>query len=324
VCALRAIEYATLPRLSYRARDVAHACARSHLACSCAVAALCRTPGVEWACGAVGHAEVDRLGAHGAATEAMRLAAARLDRRLRRGAVLAAAGRTFHLVDGDSSHVPEGLVGAAVVRGDREEAAIAAASIIAWNAHEATMRGLARRWPLWGLDVNLGWPSAQHVRSLAAVGPSGCHRAACFPLQRRQGRRMAYHPQRAAYQRIQYELARATTALQIEGNRQAPSEPSGFGADMDGRNSGACGEQDSSESSEAALRERRYRDFVAARHAHDVVRATGVPNGGAPASRTGVRKTKRKASKRGPRGRAASDLFRPDSLGGGFTEGTRW
>jgi len=169
--------------------------------------ALDQTQGLFWACGVASHAQVDELGPREALAAAMRVASTTVVRRLCRSSGISRPGLVYNLVDGEV--VPSGLDGLAIVRGDQTEASIAAASIVASVVHECAMRALSRRWPLWELDVNVGWPSGQHVRHIATYGPSGCHRASCFPFQRRHGRRLAYHPERAAYLRVQRELERA-------------------------------------------------------------------------------------------------------------------
>jgi hypothetical protein len=108
-----------------------------------------------------------------------------------------------------------------VVGGDRSELAIAAASVIASVAHEASLVELAREWPLWDFGVNVGWPSRQHLRSIAIHGPAGCHRRCCFPFQRRHGKRMAFHPDRRIFADVQAELQRAT--LIVDGGARADS-----------------------------------------------------------------------------------------------------
>ena len=162
---------------------------------------LCGVPGFLWECGEVEAAEVDRLGPQAAAHAAMELAASRLARKVGN------ATSIFHLVDGES--VPSGLDGEAIVRGDQSEASVAAASIVASVAHEAAMVALSQQHARWELNTNLGWPSRQHMRHILAHGPSGCHRASCFPFATRGGRRMAFHPDRATYSRVQRELRRA-------------------------------------------------------------------------------------------------------------------
>ena len=171
------------------------------------------TPNLWWSVGVQPHHCVDALGPREAALVAMQIASRRLEERLGRrqrdggGATL----HPFYLVDGE--YLPPGLDGRAIVHGDREETAIAAASIIAAAAHDAAMHALARRWPLWELDCNAGWPSQEHLRHIAAYGPSPCHRAQCFPFQRRHGKRMAFHRDRAVYQKVQRELQHAALSL---------------------------------------------------------------------------------------------------------------
>lgn len=159
--------------------------------------ALVQCPGLHWSCAAVPAHMVDRLGGpHAAVDQAMCLAASRLARRLP-PARETPGGGVYHLIDGE--RVPSALSGHPIVRGDATEAAIAAASIIATVAHEDALLALARRWQHWELDINLGWPSHEHMERILEHGPSGCHRASCFPFQRRHGRRLAYHPHRAVY-----------------------------------------------------------------------------------------------------------------------------
>lgn len=167
---------------------------------------LDRTPELIWAVGIESVGRVDLLGPSAAALSAMQVAARRLERRLLRHS-RAPTASCFYLVDGEN--MPAGLDGRPIVHGDREEAAIAAASIVAAAAHDAALCALARRWPLWELEANAGWPSRVHLQHIAAHGPSECHRAQCFPFQRRHGKRMSFHPDRAVYKAVQRELQRA-------------------------------------------------------------------------------------------------------------------
>jgi len=162
---------------------------------------ICAAPGVAFGVAAVSARRLDALGPRPAWALAVRLACRRLER------ALAASARPHYLVDGDT--VPAGLDGTAVPGGDRREAAIAAASVVAASAHDDAMARLARRHPLWALDENGGHPSRAHLARIAECGPSACHRASCFPFRRRQGARYAYHPDRRAAGRIQELLAAA-------------------------------------------------------------------------------------------------------------------
>ena len=203
------------------------------------------------------HAEIDTLGPREALAAAMRMASAKVVDRLARAESAdssALSASVYHLVDGES--VPEGLSGQAIVRGDQSEMAIAAASVVASVVHESIMLALARRWALWELEVNLGWPSSQHIRHIATSGPSGCHRASCFPFQRQQGRRMAYHPQRSAYRRIQGEIRSATLAIQQGG--MAQESAAAFDLSSMSHRSDLFMLYD-----EATARKQRYKAFVA-------------------------------------------------------------
>ena len=156
---------------------------------------------------------------------------------------LSPAPRIFCLVDGPT--LPVGLEGVALPGGDGTEAAIAAASVVASGgvasrtsslgpdpsptppqpesqpqqpyrgphlnpslaARDAAMRALARRHPLWQLEQHGGHANEAHLRLVVEHGPCAEHRLGCFPFARRFSRRMAYHPHRAAYQRVQSHLA---------------------------------------------------------------------------------------------------------------------
>ena len=95
---------------------------------------LVRVPDLIWATGAVSPWRVDAIGASSAALEAMSIAAARLEKKIRRcGPTRDETISTFYLVDGE--RVPANLHGQAIVQGDRKEASIATASIFATAAH---------------------------------------------------------------------------------------------------------------------------------------------------------------------------------------------
>mmetsp|Transcript_9803 Transcript_9803/g.19828 ORF Transcript_9803/g.19828 Transcript_9803/m.19828 type:complete len:300 (-) Transcript_9803:59-958(-) len=178
--------------------------------------AVCSTPGLVWATAAVRAREVDLRGGHPATALAMEQAVARLEAKLRRRQArscpapnrsLAPAPRVFCLVDGTT--LPVGLEGVALPGGDGTEAAIAAASVVASGARDAAMRALARRHPLWQLERHGGHANEAHLRLVVEHGPCVEHRLGCFPFARRFSRRMAYHPHRAAYKRVQEHLALA-------------------------------------------------------------------------------------------------------------------
>lgn len=69
-----------------------------------------------------------------------------------------------------------------IVKGDGKLANIAAASILAKTARDEEMRRLHSLLPVYGWDVNKGYPTKAHRAAIAAHGPSEHHRMT-FRLQ---------------------------------------------------------------------------------------------------------------------------------------------
>jgi len=74
----------------------------------------------------------------------------------------------------------------AVVKGDSKIAAIAAASILAKTARDATMLELHARYPEYGFDRHMGYPTALHLEALARCGASPVHRQSYAPVRAAQ------------------------------------------------------------------------------------------------------------------------------------------
>ncbi|WP_240096966.1 ribonuclease HII [Thermomonas flagellata] len=87
------------------------------------------------------------------------------------------------LVDGD--RVPDGLACAAtaVVGGDASEPAIMAASILAKVARDRHMQALHRRYPQYGFDRHMGYPTPEHRAALLRHGPCPEHRRSFAPVR---------------------------------------------------------------------------------------------------------------------------------------------
>ncbi|MDT8341440.1 MAG: ribonuclease HII [Longimicrobiales bacterium] len=64
----------------------------------------------------------------------------------------------------------------AIVGGDLRVHSIACASIVAKVARDGLMRRLARRYPVYGWDSNVGYGSRAHLDALARHGPTPHHR----------------------------------------------------------------------------------------------------------------------------------------------------
>lgn len=115
--------------------------------------------------------EVDRLNILRATHLAMRRALDKL------------TARPGHvLVDG--LPVPElGAEQTAVVGGDGKSFTIACASIVAKTTRDRIMRRLARRYPEYGWETNVGYGTPDHVMALGSLGPTPHHRRSFVPVQ---------------------------------------------------------------------------------------------------------------------------------------------
>lgn len=93
------------------------------------------------------------------------------------------------IVDGNKWRpwVPEGEIMAVpadtVVKGDGKYMSIAAASILAKTHRDEYMRRLAREYPQYGWERNMGYPTKEHYEAIAKYGITPFHRKT-FKLQK--------------------------------------------------------------------------------------------------------------------------------------------
>jgi ribonuclease HII len=71
----------------------------------------------------------------------------------------------------------------AIVDGDAKCRSIAAASIVAKVTRDAIMRDHSRDYPGYGWERNKGYPTPEHQRALAALGPTPLHRRSFAPVR---------------------------------------------------------------------------------------------------------------------------------------------
>jgi ribonuclease HII len=71
----------------------------------------------------------------------------------------------------------------AVVKGDARCACVGAASVVAKVVRDRHMTRLARRFPAYGFDRNMGYPTADHRAALARHGPCWHHRTTFAPVR---------------------------------------------------------------------------------------------------------------------------------------------
>ena len=72
----------------------------------------------------------------------------------------------------------------AIIKGDRTEACISAASILAKVSRDREMREMDRKYPGYGFARHKGYPTREHVRILSEWGPCPIHRRSFMPVQR--------------------------------------------------------------------------------------------------------------------------------------------
>ena len=123
---------------------------------------------VAWAVEAVSAQEIDQLNILWASVTGMQRAVLRLEPK-----------PDFLLVDGNKFR-PFGPYGfndfQTVVHGDATYASIAAASVLAKTYRDDCMRELAREYPEYGWDRNMGYPTAEHIEAIRRHGYSPWHR----------------------------------------------------------------------------------------------------------------------------------------------------
>lgn len=100
-----------------------------------------------------------------------------------RRAVEALETRPSHaLVDGN--RLPDLACPAqAIVKGDSRSLSIAAASVVAKETRDRTMRRLARTYPGYGWEHNAGYGTREHARALETLGPTPHHRRSFRPVR---------------------------------------------------------------------------------------------------------------------------------------------
>lgn len=138
-----------------------------------ALAVEIRAHAVAWAVASADVAEIDRLNILQATLLAMRRAVEALS-----------VAPNEALVDGD--HCPRLTCAVhAIVKGDRDVAAISAASILAKTARDALLVELDALYPLYGFAQNKGYGTPEHLAALVRHGPCPIHRRSFAPVAQR-------------------------------------------------------------------------------------------------------------------------------------------
>ena len=136
------------------------------------------TPGCTWAVASASPAEIDRLNILNATHLAMRRAAEGVARQL--STVVAGCRQPSILVDGlPVWSLPNSTN---VIKGDAKSLFIAAASILAKTARDEDCFRLDREYPGYGFAKHKGYPTPEHMKALAKLGPCPEHRRSFGPV----------------------------------------------------------------------------------------------------------------------------------------------
>lgn len=142
-----------------------------------ALAPLIRERALAWAVCEASPADIDRLNILKATLTAMHGAVDQVRMRLN-----VTPDSLFALVDGN--RLPAWpYAGRAIVKGDALEPAISAASILAKTHRDALMQALHMRYPQYGFDEHMGYPTPLHLERLQTFGPCEAHRNSFAPVR---------------------------------------------------------------------------------------------------------------------------------------------
>lgn len=130
---------------------------------------------VSWAVEAVSPEEIDELNILWASVTGMQRAVRRL-----------APRPDFLLIDGNrfrpfDEYSPSSY--RTVVHGDATYSSIAAASVLAKTWRDERMRALAKEYPEYGWDRNMGYPTKEHIAAIREYGLTPWHRRSFHPKE---------------------------------------------------------------------------------------------------------------------------------------------
>ena len=127
---------------------------------------------VAWAVEEVSAGEIDRLNILWASVTGMQRAVLRLS-----------VKPDWLLVDGNRFRPLPGYGSTTVVHGDATYASIAAASVLAKTWRDEHMRALALKYPGYGWERNMGYPTAEHIAAIRELGFTPEHRKSFHPKE---------------------------------------------------------------------------------------------------------------------------------------------
>ena len=120
---------------------------------------------IAWAVEEVSAEEIDSINILNASIAGMQRAVRKLD-----------VKPEFLLIDGNRFKPCDGIPHQCVVKGDATYTSIAAASVLAKTYRDEHMRKLAKEFPQYGWDRNMGYPTKEHIDAIIAHGYTPHHR----------------------------------------------------------------------------------------------------------------------------------------------------
>ena len=127
---------------------------------------------VAWAVEAVSAAEIDELNILEASIAGMQRAVRKLGRR-----------PDYLLIDGNRFRPFDRLPYTTVVKGDATYMSIAAASVLAKTWRDEYMTELAEKYPQYGWEHNMGYPTRGHIEAIRRFGFTPEHRRSFHPKE---------------------------------------------------------------------------------------------------------------------------------------------
>ncbi len=134
--------------------------------------AIIEKEAVSWAVEEVSAGEIDSLNILWASVTGMQRAVKRLSVR-----------PDILLIDGNRFRPFEDYRYETVVHGDATYASIAAASVLAKTWRDECMAGLAEKYPQYGWDRNMGYPTPEHIEAIKRYGLTEYHRKSFHPKE---------------------------------------------------------------------------------------------------------------------------------------------
>lgn len=120
---------------------------------------------IAWAVEEVSAEEIDQLNILWASVAGMQRAVKKL-----------AVRPDFLLIDGNKFRPFDGFEYQTVVKGDATYASIAAASVLAKTWRDECMERLAKEYPQYGWERNMGYPTRDHIEAIKQYGTTPYHR----------------------------------------------------------------------------------------------------------------------------------------------------